>query len=366
MVSDVVAWDGGYVGIGAAQDESERWGVAIYRSEGTSWSVDDFQPFTSDDWSNGGRLVVLGDELLAASYQDGQLDGPVSLRASTDGSRWETIDGASWQASFGSARLLGMAAGPAGVVAIGAAKDGSAVIVHSLDGRAWQRISSPAVASAVVRDVTTFGTTFVIVGRTGEADVTVDGVVQPGAGSPAAWVSSDGQAWTAADVEGSPVVGGELRDVAAAAEGLFARGFHDDQAPAAGTWESLTGTHGWASTDGRTWRLVGEMGADLPGGGLLAGDGVHMVLIGEDPVEAAIAGDNEWVPSATWASTDGMGWRLLASSGADAPGYLHCPPETAGCGGSPRALWVAGDRLVVTMGSLVPMHSLRLGEVTGP
>ena len=131
-------------------------------------------------------------------------------------------------------------------------------------------------------------------------------------GRPAAWISTNGIDWAEATVEGDPVAGGELREVAAGANGLFAAGIGE-----AVDTQTHPLTHGWASADGMTWTMVGRIGEDLPffGGaflptpqGFVVGDGSTMVIFGPESAEAANV-----VASA---STDGVRWQRLQFSGA--------------------------------------------------
>ncbi len=148
-----------------------------------------------------------------------------------------------------------------------------------------------------------------IVGRVGEADVL--GETQAPVGRPAAWISPDGVTWLAAEVEGSEAPGASLFTVVAGADGLFATGYATEWT----TWQSPRS--GWASTDGRSWQLLGEMGTDLPlaidlplATGFptnVVGDGAHMVMFGRESTELA-----------AWTSLDGVTWTQLAFSGATA------------------------------------------------
>ena len=141
-------------------------------------------------------------------------------------------------------------------------------MVYSADGRNWRSATLPAVAKAlpgrpiVPGSLTAFEGGFVVVGRDGSPDPysqVVDSPLPPAMGRPAAWFSPNGIDWAKAEVPGQMVPGGELREVAAGANGLFAVGIGE-----AVDTQTHPVTHGWASKDGMTWTLVGRVGVDLP------------------------------------------------------------------------------------------------------
>jgi hypothetical protein len=117
--------------------------------------------------------------------------------------------------------------------------------------------------------------------------------------------------WLAAEVEGSEAPGATLLTVVAGADGLFATGYPTEWT----SWQSPRS--GWASTDGRSWRLLGEMGTDLPLAIdlLLAvdyptsvvGDGEHMVVFGRESCKTT--------ELLVWTSLDGVTWTQLTFSG---------------------------------------------------
>ena len=191
-------------------------------------------------------------------------------------------------------------------------------MVYSADGRNWRSATLPAVAKAlpgrpiVPGSLTAFEGGFVVVGRDGSPDPysqVVDSPLPPAMGRPAAWFSPNGIDWAKAEVPGQMVPGGELREVAAGANGLFAVGIGE-----AVDTQTHPVTHGWASKDGMTWTLVGRVGVDLPfiGGRLLAqgflvGDGATMAIFGATSATSAAA-----VASM---SVDGVEWQPLKFSG---------------------------------------------------
>ena len=189
---------------------------------------------------------------------------------------------------------------------------------------------------------------FAIVGRVGVRDPMTE-VVDPanplplGLGRPAAWVSPDGIHWTAAAVDGIEIAGGELSDVEAGADGLFAIGAGS---PSAGDATAS----GWISADGATWHVVGRLGmelpafdsAPLPGSTVMASDGRHIVDLDRD------APGSETL--AAWVSTDGATWSRLTFAGSTSlPMIGYYDPQSA------EGLYVVGatvlpDRIVVSAG----------------
>ncbi len=187
---------------------------------------------------------------------------------------------------------------------------GRRLIIHSSDGLTWDRLDlSAAFDKAYFWDVTAYAGGFVIVGRVGEPYLRE--ATESARGVPAAWTSADGVTWLAAEVEGSEAPGATLLTVVAGADGLFATGYPTEWT----SWQSPRS--GWASTDGRSWQLVGEMGTDLPLAidlplaveypTSVVGDGAHMVMFGRDSCKTT--------ELMAWTSLDGVTWTQLAFSG---------------------------------------------------
>jgi len=330
-IADIVPWGDGYIGVGGTLAASgPGLGTVFSSTDGLRWTVA-YQAELPTDWAFA-SVVPVGDGLLAISNQGGVsceagtpcppegFDMAPRLWFSANGADWSQIDSPSWRVAWGStAGLRAVAGGARGVVAVSGPaapnppppaepSDGD-FLVYSADGQTWTRVDGlPAQDRAIVRDVEAYAAGFVIVGRDGELDpfsqVTVE-PLGPGTGRPAAWISSDGLNWTAAEVDGTAVAGGELRDVAIGANGMFATGNAEpvdmqQQRPA----------HGWVSGDGQTWRLLGRLGSDIPDSELLVGDGVRMLILGADaPGSATLAASF---------STDGVTWTRLAFSGETA------------------------------------------------
>jgi hypothetical protein len=321
-LNDVVQWGNGYVGVGS----SSTWDPTSPRSPGTTspafftsadglrWTI--AQEDNPIDQSYQGfeeqipaRLVPAGNALLAIGFKPDPAGAP-RLWRSDNGSSWSALDSATWRDVWTADTFISATGGPTGLVAIGtvgpwccANPQGPPVIIHSSDGVTWDRLDlSSAFDNAYFRDVTAFSGGFVIIGRVGEKQV-MDPI--PAVGRPAAWTSVDGVNWLASEVEGSEVLGAALSTVIAGADGIFATG---RQNYTEGEPNPLSG---WASTDGRSWQLLGEIGTDLPlatgNPAMVAGDGAHMVMFGRESCKTT--------ELLAWTSLDGMTWTQLTFSG---------------------------------------------------
>ncbi len=348
-LSHVVAWRDGYVGIGNST-RADGYPPAFFTSpDALHWTMVQDVPGCGVVASEkpdpcGGSLhwlVPVGDGLLAVTDQFGpscstdiEPCGVPTQWLTVDGKHWTQLHSSTWDAAWASrGRLLSIAGGIAGILAVGADADDAPMAVFSADGRTWTAVSSPAFDNAVFRDATATSAGFVIVGRDGKPDGWAYGEPSApwGSGTPAAWLSPDGLTWTSADVEGQRFAGAELSEVAAGADGLFALGT---------TRESVAGTApkaGWASADGRTWRMVGE-GYERSFGWRLASDGGHLVTMasGTDQTGA-------W-RVAYWASTDGATWTQLS------PTRPVSPPSPDVDGLPWYGFWVVPDGIVQSQG----------------
>ena len=338
-IVDIVPWAGAYVAVGEtglADPERNLKGAFLTSPDGLHWTVvPTVDLVRSGEWMT--HVFVLDGRLLATA-EGGGVDCPPDttcpppdfspeLWTSDDGTSWTPVDSPSWHAAWSNAGApMFMVAGDGGIIAVGHMGQGVGepgqrpppavpVVFHSADGMTWEQADlSQGFDHAVFRDAAAFHGGFVIVGRDGEPDRGTE-VVDPanpiprGVGRPAAWVSSDGIHWTVASVDGIAIEGGELSDVEAGADGLFAIGAGS---PVAGD----ATPSGWASADGQIWRVVGGLGADLPaidqaplpGSTILASDGRHIVVLDRvAPGSEAMAG---------WVSTDGGTWVRLPFTGS--------------------------------------------------
>jgi hypothetical protein len=356
FISDLVPWQGGYVAVGESQSATDK-GYFFTSADALHWSVVQEVGLAANQ--HLARVLQVGAGLLALTNQapvecPGNASCPppdVSpvLWSSTNGTAWTRIDSPSWRDAWASGAILKVVAGPRGVLAVGF----PAYVTYSADGITWSALDlTSSFPHLIPEDVVAYAGGFVIVGRDGEHDHLSDAVVSsqppPGVGRPAAWVSADGVTWSAAQVDGVAVAGGELRQVAAGAGGLFAIGVDSADAVAGAVAPS-----GWASADGSSWSQV--TGDDWPPNiapwWKIAGDGEHLVALGV----ASVAPDD--FSLAAWASTDGVSWtRLAFAAPAGLPaGYCGAPgadqPWT--CSLVTKA-WVTPGGLVVRAAGELP------------
>ncbi len=343
FISDILPWADGYVGVGSFNSTVGGSDSAFFTSRnGLQWTITERAAQVASQESPGPQFLVrVGSGLLAVSDNDGF--APPNLWRSDDGLTWSAVDSPSWRTAWTNGNLLAVASGPAGLVAVGSEglsvmEPGAPVIAYSRDGASWSRLDLPSTfAHAIFMDVQASTRGFVIVGRDGKPDATPAHGGALGVGRPAAWISTDGRTWTAAQVDGSAVAGGQLSAVAAGAAGFFAEGRADGSGARSG----------WASTDGTTWRLIGKVGKDLPTATLVAGDGMHLIMFGRESCRTTAL--------MAWVSTDGVNWTSLAFSGSTA-----IPDAVAGpiCEANGIEIWKAGgmsvsDAIVAPNGVLV-------------
>jgi hypothetical protein len=338
LMNDVIAWQGRYIGVGGVfyydsdpngyHIDLNAFSAAFLTStDGIEWSIADqgnlvdFQEYEGIEDYGGvletavpRHLIALPGDLLAIGGDHPKWGTP-GLWSSHDGTTWTVIDSPDWRAGWGSSApdfgglttLVDVAGGGSGAVAIGfdgggccLTPIGPPVITYSADGLAWERLDPPSMGDrAALFDVVAHDGGFVIVGSTrGPAST------EPSAGwevgQPAAWTSDDGRTWSAADVEGLSVPGGRLTQVAVAADGFFAIGVAREPEY---QWQAS----GWASADGRTWQLLGELGVGLPVARVIASDGVRITALGPATLHS--------LELAAWWSTDGAVWIPLTLTG---------------------------------------------------
>jgi hypothetical protein len=331
-INDILPWGDGYVGVGSSRERlagncipTSPVSPAFFTSpDAVHWTlaqeddpIDAGLASESEEWFPA-RLVPVGNRLLAVGRSPFGTGAP-RLWSTEDGSTWTLLNNTSWRDALTKNTLLSVAAGPTGVVVVGAEGNmccanpqGPPLIIHSADGVTWDRLDLSSVFdNAYFTDVTAYPGGFAIVGRVGQAEVRGG---PPPVGRPAAWTSPDGVTWLAAEVEGSEAPDASLFTVVGGADGLFATGYRKEFT----TWQSPRS--GWASTDGRSWQLLGEMGTDLPlaidlplAMGFptdVAGDGAHMVMFGRESCKTT--------ELSAWTSLDGVTWTQLAFSGATA------------------------------------------------
>ena len=190
--------------------------------------------------------------------------------------------------------------------------------------RLGQLLPASSAALAVVSDGV------VALGRDGEPDAGSGGVGVPGVGRPAAWWSSDGDAWIAAKVEGIAAAGAQLTEAFRVEDGYFAVG-SDTTTLGQNARSPLL----WISTDARDWRLLGPP--------------AQWGRAGSNGRQAVIFSRTEFgtVKLGGWSSQDGHDWIQMTFSGdvGHVPGYEPAVGQTR---------WVdrifVMDRGIVVMG----------------
>jgi hypothetical protein len=319
---DLLPWGDGYVAVGEVAGPGQEHVYASFTSpDGLNWAIQ------QRDFPGAPRhLVALGNELFAFMPLVGRSSPPGTIVGappttliwrSTDGAAWTLVDSLSWEEAWHDAipgvatpdgsdetqyditvGLVDVASGPDGLVAIGNSFGDDElipVLLHSIDGSAWTDVSQSAeMASALLESVVAYQGGYVVVGAVNAGPRTETAI-------PAAWVSADGQSWTATTVDVAPIVGGEFGRIVAGTDGLLAW---------AGAREMHTGprfTTVWTSPDGLTWSP-----GELPTGvtGLVAADGTRIVALG--PMPSTAVDPAQWPGiSEGWVSTDGVTWTSL-------------------------------------------------------
>ncbi len=299
-VMSAIAYDGGYVLVGNAQnaDHAAWW----YSSDGRTWQRHDADPVFAASLLQ--QIVRIPDGLLivgSSNRLDSVCAGGVfgcnpgmALRmwTSPDGRTWDRLPDADL-AAFGRVAFSDVVSGPAGIVAVGALAPangaGKGTIWTSPDGRSWTAASqfSAAFPASVPTNVVVTGGTYVAVGYRQAPDGSVVG--------PAAWYSTDGRTWHAA--AGAQSVGGTLLSSAAGALSVSLQRL--------GALVSVT-------ADGSAWR--GEGGAIPFGwddnGPVLVSDGSRILALGTQSSSAT---------HGAWLSSDAQHWQQVPQTGGLPP-----------------------------------------------
>jgi hypothetical protein len=246
----------------------EQLPAAWVSSDGQAWRSMPFDGPMTTGRATRATAVAIGAAAVAAGWVGGSSDVP-------EARFWLSRDDVSWSAARtddppANARIVAIAAGPKGYVAVGQTgpegRPTGATAWFSGDGLAWSRVPDRDLPpDAVLEAVTSTEQGFVAVGSTVARDRAV------------VWQSADGRAWTA--VPDGPVFhnfGLTVRMLGVARRG--------GGAVAVGV--SLFGTQFgsatvWRSADGRTWDRVpdspvfdgGEMAATTEAAGTLVAAG---------------------------------------------------------------------------------------------
>ena len=231
---------------------------------------------------DGKRYVALGGEGGGKFYGN-----------QSNGAAWVSSDLRHWikapvQDSFGGAELGGLAAGPAGFVAIGFDNGGQAVW-RSTDGLAWTVASDPALPrdSTFPSGIIFRSGRYLMVGRVDQ--------------TPAVWTSADGRHW--ATVANLPERSGfQLNGLADGPAGLVA--FADGAASVEVKPGDFRGPIvPWISDDGISWRAG-------PPSAALFGASASIVAVPNGYVASGTVGQE--LTSRLWTSRDGLNWVEVA------------------------------------------------------
>jgi hypothetical protein len=277
----------------------------------------------------GGPGLVAGGAAFDGYYHDAA--GWISRDART----WERVaddpavfgDEASANGSDGlhpnaNQLITDLVSGPLGVMAVGAeGKPGDldAAVWVSPDGLTWKRVP---------HDEEVFG---------GEGDQTIRSVVQTASGAvavgasgghAAAWVTSDGSAWTRARIERTDSDdASELNDVAVGDFGLVAVGGVDLDWDNSGLGSSTPRPTAepamWLSTDGTVWNRAPDPTAESESGVPPTGS-LTVIAAGRGGVVAIGEGS---VGPVVWASQDGSEWHTLDAEFLDESTAFHAVVE---------------------------------------
>lgn len=332
------------------------WEETPAGADAVAWVVETAEPDPADAEPPEGPALawqrVAGEEALAGAGEQ-RMEAVAPLGAAgaagwiavgsvpgaagdTDGGVWRSSDGHRWDLAQtlggpGDQRLLGVAVGGSGLVAVGA--DGeSAAVWASSDGSALVRVPHDEATFGGPGDQQARAVT-ALPGVVGWLAGGSDGAA--GEADGAVWLSLDGASWERVPDDGS--LGGPgpqaLLGVTAGDSGLTAVGVDGPSAAA------------WASTDGRTWtrRDLGPGQAS----GVAGRPGGEVVAVGSGP------GDG--LDAAVWRSADALSWARVAGDDLTGPSDQALAAVVAGeelavavgrsdrGGGDDAAAWASGD-----------------------
>lgn len=240
----------------------------------------------------------------------------------SDGAAWRSPDGREWArvpseglAGAGDQRLLDVAEGSSGLVAVGL-DGGSAAVWSSADGAVWERVGHDEAVFGGPGDQRAEAVAAAPGGGGGWVAVGTDAGV--GDGDAAVWRSADGRSWErVADDGGLGGPGSQAAlDVTVGPGGLTAVGVGDGSAQS------------WTSSDGGAW-------TPLP-----IGDGVAAAGVAAD--ERAVAAGSaaaDGLDAAVWRRSEGPSWER--QEGGELSGPLD----------QELAAVAVGDALAVAVGA---------------
>ena len=306
VVNDVVSWKGALWAAGL--DTAGRTGLWS-SADGATWT----RVFMNDAVSFPGATTI---DLLAepsglVAYGTA-VESPCSgsSAATTCGSDnfgvWTSPDGTTWTRSdthvFGSANVASLTSGPNGLIAVGSLGWDKPQMWASSDGGVWQPVdvTDGEFSNSHFFVVRGWSGGYVMGGSVGGTEPTSSGTLSP-AGAAAAWWSSDGRTWHAADVNRIVNrVGVAIQSLYVGRDGLLAIGSQ---------WGGQAAT-GWWSADGHVWQTLAQSTVMTASGGVIpdppsdtvVDDGTRMVAFLPDGPDGHLEG---------WTSLDGKIWSAL-------------------------------------------------------
>lgn len=276
--SSVVAWSRGYIALGRTPNFSRVSTVWLSR-DGRQWLRLPNETLTPPGETSA---APCGDGVLVVTRS---ANGETTARYSADGVTWTSTAWLETRAG-GDSDLAGDERGAVALVAGTPNR-----LVFTPDCASWQYVDLQGTALANVLGVSTHRGAFIAVGDSG---------TEPS--SPLAWWSTDGRAWTPAEVEVQPGEG--FASVYAGLDGLVARGRGDYGKGSV-----------WTSSDGRAWRETSSNPVKRPEGTgptfVLVADGTRLLGYGSSGIGP------EGGPIEHWISFDGVAWERLEVSGAE-------------------------------------------------
>jgi len=274
----VTATDIGFVAVGYREIDGIRDGTIWWSADGETWQISD------DALLDGVELVDVSSAPggLVAFGVDSAGDRPQALLFhSTDGRAWERLAAPGGGVDTYPSSLAGDASA---VLASGIDVDGGAVVWRSVGGRSFERLPVAGVASKAVLTPRVVAGGYIALGSAGEPPILLR--------------STDGASWTSASIDGASDVRGTRLVVGR--WGLVAQG---TWAPGCSSTASCAGQSiAWWSGDGTAW-------GRLPAEGSPVSNGASIVVPAEEHGLLAIDGAN------AWSSPDGWRWRSLPEPG---------------------------------------------------
>jgi hypothetical protein len=338
VIDDVVSWKGELWAV--SLDTAGR--VGFWRSaEGATWTrvTTDGAVFAGANTVNlladPSRLVAYGTtaESTCSGSSAATTCGPDHFAV------WTSPDGTSWTRSathvFDSANVSSLTSGPNGLIAVGDLGWTRPQMWASSDGTTWQPVdvTDGEFSNAHFFVARGWSGGYVMGGSVGGTEPSPSGTVSA-SGAAAAWWSSDGRTWHAADVNRIGLTGVAIQSLNVGRDGLLAIGSE---------WGGQAAT-GWWSSDGRVWQTLAQSTVMTASGVIpdppsdtVFDDGTRMVAFVPEGPDGHLEG---------WTSFDGKAWSGLSFT-ALADSSLPNWPGTASVQTFGKA-FVLADGLLVT------------------